>query len=127
MTTIYAVESGEYSGYRVDALFSSQELAELWLQNYGSSDSAIREFELDPNITQLKEGLWMWYVWMTEDGDTRSVGKDVNFTGEGLYISGYGLRVVTYATSEQHAVKIANEKRIQIIARNLWKNGIVVL
>lgn len=53
---IYIVTSGEYSDYRIDAVFTTKEKAEEYVQNNGS-DYRIEDYELDKPIVNENK-LW---------------------------------------------------------------------
>lgn len=54
---IYIVTSGNYSDYRIDAVFSKKENAEEYVQNNGS-DYRIEDYELDKPIVNGNK-LWL--------------------------------------------------------------------
>ena len=54
---IYIVTSGEYSDYRIDAVFSKKEKAEEYVQNNGS-DYRIEDYKLDEPIVKENK-LWL--------------------------------------------------------------------
>jgi hypothetical protein len=61
MTTIYSVSSGEDSDYAVNALFTTREKAEEYLEiHYGSEGYGfIEEYDLDPDTPNpFPPGLW---------------------------------------------------------------------
>lgn len=132
MKIIYAVSSGSYSDYKVDALFSSKKLAEDFIAVMKNRDTYfIEEYELNPPIADLiRRGYSLWSVHMLKDGTTEHA-KRVNVTH---YDSSYFIWERTKATAykgkgipdiltayvlaktEKQAIKITNEKRIQMIA-----------
>ena len=134
MTTIYAVSSGSYSDYRVCALFSTKALAEKYMEaNVDSWDSYndIEEYQLDPDKDELVGGYVYWKVEMLVSGDRakaeRSAKQEWNhdqmigdtFNGGKRIPLDKEKRVwfsYCYAKDEQHAIKIANERRIQYLA-----------
>ena len=123
-TTIYACESGEYSDYGVDALFTHREDAELYIKAHGGE---IRERTLDPDMTEYRKGLAPHWVIMQRDGTARTVDV-VRFLEQDRsnhYESDTYPRdewiFYMWAKDEKHAVKIANERRTQLLATNRWK------
>ena len=54
---IYIVTSGEYSEYHIDAVFSTKELADDYIQQNGT-DYGIEEYNLDEEIDRSTK-LWM--------------------------------------------------------------------
>lgn len=140
MKTIYAVNSGDYSDYRVDALFSSKKLAEEHMASIpDNSYNEIEEFQLDPPIVDLlKRGYSVWNVHMLKNGDTERVERTNNekwnitdvpthniwertkaraYQGKDIQDI---LTSMVWAKTEKAAVKIVNEKRVQMIANGEW-------
>lgn len=136
MKTIYAVNSGSYSDYRIDALFSSKKLAEDFMSTVKNNDyNGIEEYQLDPpSVDLIRRGYSVWRVHMLKDGTTERIERTDN---EKYDISGAGgheiwartkapvykgkgipdiLTSSVWAKTEKQAVKIVNEKRVQMIA-----------
>jgi hypothetical protein len=146
MKKIYAVSSGDYSDYRVNALFSSKKLAEEFIEVmqkdnlYGGDYYGIEEYELDPpTVDLIKRGYSVWSVLMLQDGTVERTHKTDNdkydvsnagfcriwertkapaFKGKGIPDA---LNMKVWAKTEQAAIKIVNEKRAQMIAMGEWK------
>ena len=139
MKQIFAVCSGLYSDWGIDAMFSTQEFAEEYIkfnENVVPDKQSITIYEIDPEFTQEKEDLG-FKIFMDKQGNTYNdllanefrtfeAGKikgtwtysdeeEINFDREILVF-----HIIT-KTHEQ-AIKIANEKRLQIIAGNQWDN-----
>jgi len=132
---LYLVTEGEYSDYKFIALFSTAEKAQEWI-DFGGQGDTIEEMLLDPPEADLvmQLGLFPHWVRMTRDGATDLVTKGPatmrmdawqcedwyqNITREigsnRVYMYGCVL-----ARDDQHAVKIVNEKRVQLIASGAW-------
>ena len=140
-TEVFAVNSGSYSDYRVNALFSSRKLAEEYMKTFPLGDpNEIEVFELDPpGVDLVHRGYSVWRVLMLEDGTTEEVERtansyyDVEHAGistiwkrsEAPFYKGKGtpdaMDSRVWAKTEKQAVKIANEKRVQMIANGEWK------
>lgn len=140
MKTIYAVNSGCYSDYRIDALFSTRKLAEEFMASVPDGDyNGVEEFELDPPTADLlRRGYSVWNVHMLINGDTERVDRadnsKYNVTDapihhiwkrtEALAYRGKGipdiLTSMVWAKTEAAAIKIVNEKRAQMIADGEW-------
>jgi hypothetical protein len=137
--TLYAVSSGSYSDYRVVAIFSTQEKAEVYKATFPDSDlNETEEYPLDPPLAeQWQEGYRVWRVVMLRDGTTEKCQTDNSYRmvsscpdyfiwrrTEALAYAGRGIPDVLTATvlakSSEHAVKIVNEKRAQMIANGEW-------
>lgn len=141
MTTVYLVTSGSYSDYSVRGAFSTRELADEFMERCHDGDwNDIEEYELDAFLPQLRAGLMPWYVVMLYNGtveraDPRTVSPyDLDEVRRNGYIwprstapayRGKGipdaLTITVLAESQEHAVKIANERRTQMIASGEWK------
>ena len=125
--TIYLVSYGSYSDYSVCALFDSEELANKYieLQEY-VSDYRIEEFTLNSFERRVRDGYRSYTVRMGKQGNTISIEmKDYQEEYAGFIywrdLNGEAMLLVdTFAKDEQHAVKIANEKRVQLIAAGEW-------
>jgi hypothetical protein len=131
--TIYAVNAGSYSDYRIVALFTTVELAEEFMAAVPDGDyNNIDEFDLNPKTSDLiRRGYSIWRVLMLRDGTTEQVSrKDVGLDE----VIGIGhsmwrrsrinipdcLVSTVWAKSAEGAVKIANEHRAQMIASGEW-------
>ena len=141
MTAIYLVTSGCYSDYCVVGAYSTRELAEKYIATMKGSApwsdfNEIEEHELDEAKTELERGLIPYDVEMNRDGSvasckcadtTRKYGEngepwelrgtwtvDYHATGRFLLVS------FVWAESEEHAVKVTNERRAMLIATNQW-------
>jgi hypothetical protein len=128
MTKVYVVTSGEYSDYGITAIFSTNEKAEAFMteQIKFSTDMLSRDnynievWEIDlpkeswivTNVRMDKEGNTK-DTWMEENGANGEMGFQT-WDSEGNLVWG----VVT--TDKIRAVKVTNEKRVQLITNNLW-------
>jgi len=134
MKSVWVIESGTYSDYSVDGIFSSEENAELALKMLVNSDASIAEWSLDPKVLEIRKGLKPYLVFMKRNGDVDTIIEFFFINDqEPDIIHRYGrvkysykdsydvLRVYTWARDERHAIKIANEKRAQKIALGEWK------
>ena len=142
MSTIYAVSSGDYSDYRVVAVFSTRAKAGAFIAAIPDSEwNEIEVYELDPDTADLiKDGYALWRVLMLRDGTVESIEKSnlgrycysvtncrfeiwrrsqaPAYRGKGIPDCLVGTAM---AKSAEHAIKIVNEKRTQLIASNRWK------
>ena len=137
---IYAVNSGCYSDYRVDALFSTRKKAERYMAGIKDGDyNDIEEYELDPDtIDLIAKGYSVWRVHMLKDGSTERVERTDNdkydiscapshtiwrrstapaFRGQGIQDI---LTSHVWSKTEKAAIKIVNEHRAQMIASGEW-------
>ena len=127
MSTIYLVTQGTYSDYSVVGAFSDYARA-LDLSAI-LSDARVETYELDEYVEVAKRGLVPIEVLMSENGDSevyRWENLDYPEGGSASIVAdsdGPYLQCHCWARDEEHAVKIANEIRAQIIASNNWTPG----
>jgi hypothetical protein len=142
VTKVWVIEQGEYSDYRVVGVFSSYENAKLIadaINGYdGSSDDAeIREWDMDPAVSEIRKGLKRYFIHMERNGDvvrcdpqsvsTYSLVNKFYVWRRSTAPAYIGqnksdlLDATVWARDGKHAVKIANEKRSQMIADGEWK------
>jgi len=131
---VYIVTSGAYSDYQINAIFSTKENAERYNKIYASGDfEDIEEFEVDDEMALINriidEKITIYLVCMDRDGNIKEVMKESPsvslveelLTGKQrpvLYADCMDMCVI--AKDEKHAIKIVNEKRVQLIANNEW-------
>lgn len=128
MKTIYLVSEGYYSDYHILAVYSTRPKADRFKEAYdarcrNSDETEIEEFSLD---TPQKE----WHhclVRMLRDGKVDALFHDIDGSPAGGLVSFSNERnsedffLYEVSTSnEVRAVKVANEKRAQIIAAGAW-------
>ena len=128
---IWAVSSGSYSDYDVHAVFSSEEKAQAYLDEYKKldSDADLESFDFDPPVPQV---ITVTEVIMGKDGTVHQILKvneniSCNRIGLCSYYASYryGNDVAVWVINtedEKTAIKAANEKRAQAIAINVWGN-----
>lgn len=133
---VYIVTSGEYSGYGIEAAFSTPELAYGYLAtlNYPAQ---VEHYELDiAPEAGVPEHLTAYIVTMDDDGNNGQAKPpdDGEPWQRGLQATWHEPanrnrrlrrnRFSTYvvARDEQHALKIANEQRVKLIWSGEWEN-----
>ena len=143
MNTVWVVEQGDYSDYRVVGIYSSRENAQRIAdlinsaEDYCFDDATVSERNLDPCIEDLNAGRKPFNIVMDYSGNTESVGECEFFeydTYRKLHVwkrteaSAYkdrnindAISGIVWAADEKHAVKIANEFRARMIAENKIK------
>ena len=130
MKSVWLIEDGEYSDYRIVGVFSSKENADLMCALCGG---IVNKWPLDPAIEQLNAGLWPYDIRMAMDGTTELVARRASLPVDYMTIQ---LRVwvrtkspahkddpgvqdaingTVWAESEIHAAKIVNERRIAFL------------
>lgn len=126
--TIWVVEQGDYSNYRVAGVFSCEESAirirDLINTNDYFEKAEIAEWPLDPCIKELNAGLSLWQITMTRNGtvhhcELEKYALEPCFDYHFTFLRGY-----VWAKDSQHAIKIVNEKRTQMIANNEWPEDV---
>lgn len=124
MAKIFMISSGAYSDYGIVCAFTKREHAELWVAAHQSQARSqwrgdayeIEELSLDEEVEELHPGRTMFWLEMLPDGTvTRTYDVVRQNTFEGQEVPG-ATEYRIYATDLQHAIKIANERRIINIA-----------
>lgn len=135
-TSVWVVESGEYSDYRVVGVFSSKENAQQ-IADAIDDDATVAEWSLNPAVHELRQGFTPYLVDMREDG---TVERCELWGISGYELAGYVrmwrrtrapafcnqpdkpdvLQALIWAKDDQHAVKITNEHRTRMIASGEW-------
>jgi len=131
------VTSGSYSDYRVDGIFTTKEAATKFIADFPDSDcNGIDEMLLNPPCMSV-EGLKQFHVVMLRNGELqrKCIETDVSrsdidgiaedgviwrWTDEAKWKPNDVLNICVYAKDCTHAVKIANERRTQLIALGRW-------
>lgn len=124
---IYLITTGEYSDYRVSAVCSTYAKAKEAAAAY---DGEVETWQLDYWPT-CPPGMRAYLLYMRRDGTTEKVEAQtdmywlqaatearVNFNRDRSVMI-----MTVFAKSPEHAVKIVNEKRTQLIANDEWKEG----
>lgn len=143
MKKVYIVTIGEYSDYKILAIFSTKERAGEYIRLFvekgnWAGKGEIEEYPVDQwkDFANIKKDKVGYLVIMTKEGKMVNVyknyvydnlkefknhiNKKYSFQKMGKYKG--SLHILVLAKNEQHAIKIANEKRVQLIANNLWIN-----
>jgi hypothetical protein len=120
MAACYAITTGEYSDYRVAAVFTTKELAEQELPRYTDAynDSRIEEFPLDPIVPAAPEGMSGYLCCESAVSDEIFANHctDVEMAEESRPVGKVEKRdkskynVLVWARNKNHAIKIAAEK-----------------
>ena len=140
MEKVYAVNSGSYSDYRINAIFSTKELAEEFMAIIPDSDyNEIEEYEIDPpDVALIKRGYSIWCIHMLINGDTervvridhdlsgvRGIGHHIWERTKARAYEGRGIPDIllstVWAKTEKSAIKIVNEQRIKMIANGEFR------
>ena len=121
-TKLYAVTSGCYSDYRVNAIFDDIEIAKLYQKAFRCDD--IEEYELNPHTEELKQGYKPYFVRMSKNGDLIDIEECGSCYEPATHLDiNNNMYTQCMATSKEHAVKIANERRAMLIASDKWNEN----
>ena len=142
MKSIWVIEKGSYSDYRVVGVYSTKEGAELVCAKINGEESyelaVVSEWPLDPGMEAINQGLSPFVVHMLRDGTTEKIWMDESdfeytlndrptiwrrssapaYQGKNIPDC---LTARVFAKDSQRAVKIANEHRTRMIASGEWK------
>lgn len=124
---IYSVSKGEYSDYRVMALYSNKEYAEEVcnrISGYSKYERPfVEEFTLDENLEILKKGYNIYFLRMDREGNASEI--EATDAIDNIWDWGFDIHNKLYmyvlAKDEKHAIKIVNDKRAELIANNEWE------
>lgn len=123
MPTAYMVTTGSYSDYTVEAVFTTREGAEALAAKYPPMYANIEEKPLDEQ-PGYPEGMFRFRVVFDIGGECSvtqtepCLAKDGECTPWGS--DGKCMATWCWARDKDHAAKIANERRAQIIAMGRW-------
>lgn len=119
---VYLVTSGTYSDYNVRGIYSTEEKAQEAKELF-AADNYIEKIVID-EIPPHPEGMFLFSVRMDKDGEcSKSEICDIGYQEVGWRPYGDGFNVLfhLFARDKEHAIKIANEKRIELLAMNKWE------
>ena len=123
--TVWVVTEGEYSDYGIVAMFSTEEDAETCSSLLGE-DTRIEEWTMDAYVVDFREGRRPWYVVISRDGTVANAAVTTALPGPDEFFPTFlppedrKLTAHFFARSEEHAIKIANERRAIHIANGTW-------
>lgn len=141
MNTVYLVTKGSYSDYSVYGVFTDKALAKEYAaqisDRYDTGSVSERKIMTQSDLT-VPHGFRGYDILMDRDGNSESIDSaqvvemenatdgypdvdtvEKNGTYVHVYTGKYNFYVLT-DKGEQGAVKIANERRIRMIAENKW-------
>lgn len=128
---VFILTAGSYSDYHIHSVWSTKELAQQAQQRIYDPDGEVKIYELDSERTRiLSNRERLFTVFMKRDGTVihvydwicydkiEAVPSEPGFHHfKTFYRSEFVWNGI--ATSQEHAIKICNEKRIQYLARQL--------
>lgn len=121
--TIYVVTAGQYSDYRIEAMFSDEAKAKLYCERAklanGDYDSAdIEEWELNPEIDEVVDVL---HLTRSDFGrgkeDSEVVRKTWSKSSQDCAVSSFGSMVSAWGTDHDRVRKAYSEAPAQWIAQ----------
>lgn len=132
MEKVFVVTSGHYSDYGIDAIFTTEDLAQKFIDSFkadGYNAMGIEEWDLNPNEEHLRQGRKPFFLRIDKLGavtdiEVRSSAwgfkpnlptANISFTHDDKWMN-----IECFADDVDHAVKIAGEKRTQILALEQW-------
>lgn len=121
---VYIVTSGSYSDYHIVGAFTDRKKAVRLVKAYPKYTLRIEEFPLDKYL--VKPHQQCYRIEMDKEGntlETATVLTDTYWLNEEkpYTISIYNvLQNYCFANDEQHAIKITNELRTQLIVEGIW-------
>ena len=142
MKSVWVIEQGSYSDYRVVGVYSSKKNAQLVCDaiNTGKhyEKATVAKWPVDQSVLEVSRGYKQFIVTMLRDGTVENIRGpeaiciyDMSSTlavwkrTEAPAYKGKGipdaLNGSVLAKDEKHAIKIANEQRTQMIALGKWK------
>ena len=131
MPTSYIVVTGEYSDYHVCGVYSTRKKANYAAKVYNGEIITHKIDELPDHpkgmlgyLVRMKKGgasvVQLYGAEGMENSKDGHFQDDYTPLPDGTYNVVKELSITVWARDEQHAVKIVNEKRVQIIAANQW-------
>lgn len=128
MEKVYIVTSGDYSDYAIEAVFSTREKAEEYVDAHGS-DYRVEEYPVDDAEVKKNESIWLVFIdWKTgevlsansENYDSYYTDKvdTVQYKDTGFYKF---LNFVLESDSMERVKKVASERFMQVKALHAVK------
>jgi len=139
--TIYVVTAGEYSDYRIEAIFDSIELANKYIARFPKLEyNDIEEYKLNDYAKYINGDYGdkvAYQIYIDKNGDIphifelppseypRCENNSVEFfklrPNENMENAEIRACFHLLAKDKEHAIKIAGERRTQLLANNEWK------
>lgn len=122
MRAVYVVQAGSYSDRHIIGVCSTQEIADRLVELYTDLGESPYYYvwTLD-EVPSCPPGLLPWRVIMDRRGGADVQRKSIDrFDNRSDYAANNKMHFQMFAKDETHAVKIANERRVALIAANVW-------
>jgi len=120
---IYVCTQGDYSDYHIAGVFDDEKLARKFAAHFHCE---VEEWPLNPFELELRNDYFPYFVRMSKDGKVIDVYREESDYGFQPDEKRYGpdihgnLYNKCWAKNKEHAIKITNEKRAQLLAMNQW-------
>ena len=136
MNQIYIATEGTYSDYHILAVFLDKKKAELFAKCFEYVEieefNVFEETTLDKIMECLRLKRDIYFVRVDIAGNTDLILKEdwelswfeLTIRKNPVISAADDLCIYVLAKDEKHAVKIANERRVQLIANNEWKKTV---
>lgn len=133
MNRIYIVTSNDIEDHSPAAAFSTEDLANEYIETVGEGYRFVVELEVDKYSQQIRDGLKIQTVIMDKVGGILQRRKDVDWSDPGYpgderwswslnRTDTPDLQFSVLARDEAHAINIVNEQWAELIKLNLWPN-----
>ena len=129
---VYLISDGDYEDYTIIGAFSTYKKAKD-AAKYFNANERIEEYDLDSKLKQRPAGMKAFCVAMDREGNvplSKWTNKINVYECSGDYadrnvVQGYGgnpahVEFNVWARDEEHAIKIANEKRGGVLIAGEW-------
>ena len=125
--TIYIVTSGDYSDYQTHCVFSTEKMAEDFIKFEKDNNEYYHyNYEIEEHDLDIPKDKWtvIATIVMNKNGDTTY--SDISTQIGKLYLTKKFfhncLHIDIKSDSVERAIKVVNEKRMQMLANNEWGN-----
>ena len=122
---VYAVCNGEYSDYHICEIFSTKKLASQYIDEMSKwykcfkKSYTIETYTINKPVSELK----IIQIHMNEEGNTTGIyhteNKNIGFQ---CFDTDNCLVWNVNTDNDTTAVKVVNEKRIQILSKDIWES-----
>jgi len=127
---VYLVTTGDYSDYHIVAAFNTNKKANDFIKLFnvnGYDAMRVESLCLNPNSEAVENKRKPYFLRIDKGGRVKDLNWESSYYGfEGssevsFTHDKYWMNIHCFAKDEKHAMKIANEYRIQYLALNKWK------
>ena len=126
---VYVVTSGDYSDYHVERIFTTQKLAQAFTDEHRLNED-VEEYEINDTAPKLvvdfvvrmfRDGT-VECSWPNREWDDRPVTPDQPIVQPGRTAKNpLGMCFFVRTDDKNRAIKVANERRAQLIASGKWE------